>query len=171
VGGRVCVVGDDSSVHLLLDQVEDGREVGGAHAAGPVHALPFVEHVVGRAQHRHPVNNRSTAYAAALQEGDGEVVGGAQPLVGEETRDEGGLVLIEVVGGVEAALFEEDDVAASLGETSGEDGSAGAGADHADLGADGDVARNLVAAGDAARDAGGAGDRIGPRRCRIDSRR
>src|SRR5690606_37734250 len=45
VGGRVCVVGDDSGVHLLLDQVEDGREVAGAHAAGPVYALPFVEHV------------------------------------------------------------------------------------------------------------------------------
>src|SRR5262249_52589532 len=110
-----------------LDAREGGLHLSRADALDAVLARPALEHLLRRTPRHTAVHHRRAADAAALGEEDrrhAERHRGAAVAVelGRHRRRRG----VELFGRVVAALLEDDDVEAALGELGGDDAPAGA---------------------------------------------
>ena len=109
-----------------------------------------------RAERRRPVDRRAAAHVAALQDRDGEIVGGAVAVLLVERRVRPRLLHVEVVARVVAALLEDGDLGARRGQHRGRDAAAGAAADDREVDLVGGHRAELGARNDAPGRPGGA---------------
>ena len=111
---------------------------------------PGIDHVVRCAEARRPVDHRSAAHGAALQDGDRQIRRRAVSPVLVQVRVRRRFLHVEVGLGVVAAFFEDDHLGAGVRQARRDDRAAGAAPHDAQVGSEHHVLPDLVATDDAA---------------------